>query len=189
MSTPEVSGEAWENAVSKARWATRQAAINVAREAGVPLIRRPLFSGAQSTFEDVEPLAGLRASREVELAARSNTQNYVRDARGAGRTWQEIGEALDLTPDGEADPESGTVAEAAYSYAAGRPDTNTAWRYGRSFPWTCQSCEGLIRDNGPFSGPADNEPGHAEGCPRLAAAVAACDAQWARFDADWEAGR
>jgi hypothetical protein len=71
-----------------------------------------------------------------------------------------------------------TVAEAAYSYAAGRPDTDTALRYGRSFVWTCRSCEHAINDRGLCDGPADDEHGHADTCARLSATVAAWDAQW-----------
>jgi hypothetical protein len=189
MGAPEVSREAREKAISAARRAASRAAIDLARANGAQVINRPAFPGAQSTIQDVEPLAGLRATRQVELAARFNARGYVRDAREAGHIWQQIGEALDLTPNGEADLAGSTIAEAAYSYAAGSPDTETAWRYSRSFSWRCASCEGLISDNGPFSGPADNEPGHADDCTRLAAAVAAWDAELAAFDAEWEAER
>jgi hypothetical protein len=42
-----------------------------------------------------------------------------------------------------------------------------------AFRWTCQECGELISDHGPSGGsPAEDEPGHAEGCQRLAAAVA-----------------
>ncbi len=84
----------------------------------------------RSTIQDVEPLAGLRAAREVELGARHCTRGYIRDAREAGHTWQQIGTALDLTPGGEA-PGWRHSAEAAYSYAAGNPGPETAWGYGR----------------------------------------------------------
>ena len=51
-------------------------------------------------------------------------------------------------------------------------------RYGRSFPWRCPSCDQAISDRGLIAGPADNELGHADDCPRLAAAVAEWDASW-----------
>jgi hypothetical protein len=69
------------------------------------------------------------------------------------------------------------VAEAAYTYAAGRPDTEAPWR-PRSFTWRCQSCEQAINDRGLTAGPADDELGHAEDCSRLAGAVADWDASW-----------
>jgi hypothetical protein len=85
-----------------------------------------------------------------------------------------------VSPDAAADQAGLTVAEAAYTYAAGSPHTDTAVRYGRSFVWRCQSCDQAISDRGLIAGPADDELGHAEDCPRLAVAIA----EW---DADWEA--
>lgn len=70
------------------------------------------------------------------------------------------------------------MAEAAYTYAAGSPDSDYARSYGRSFTWTCPSCDGAIRDRGLLAGPADDEEGHGRDCTRLAAAAAAWDAQW-----------
>jgi hypothetical protein len=189
MDVTEKSREAREKAVSAARRAARRAAIDLARGQGAQVISRPAFRGAQSAIQDIEPLAGLRAAREVELGARYNARSYVRDAREAGHTWQQIGTALDLAPGGEAGIAGSTVAEAAYSYAAGSPDTETARRYGRSFSWTCGSCEGLISDHGLSNGPADDERGHADDCARLAATIAARDAETAAFDAEWEAGQ
>jgi hypothetical protein len=188
MGAPE-SREAREKTISTARRAARRAVIDLARDEGAPVISRPAFRGAQSSIQDVEPLAGLRAGREVELGARFGTRSYIRDAREAGHTWQEIGSAMNLTPGGEADLAGDTIAEAAYSYAAGRPDTETARRYGRSFSWTCGSCESLISDHGLCNGPADDERGHAGDCTRLAATVAAWDAESAALDAEWEAGQ
>lgn len=193
MDVPETSREAREKAVSAARWKARRAAIDLACDQGAQVISRPAFRGAQSTIQDVESLAGLRAAREIELGARYNARSYIRYAREAGHTWQQIGTALDLAPGGEAGIEAGidggTVAEAAYSYAAGNPGPEAAWRYGRSFSWTCGSCEGLISDRGLCNGPADDERGHADGCARLAATIAARDAESAAFDAEWEAGQ
>lgn len=189
MSPAETDREARDKAVRAARWAAHRAAIDLARDTGATIVSRPAFRGAQSTVQDIEPLAGLRAARDLELGARYNTRNYVRDAREAGHTWQEIGEAMEVTPNGEAELAGDTIAEAAYSYAAGRPDSDAAWRYGRSFTWRCASCDGVISDKGPFDGPVDSEPGHADDCTRRAAAIAAWDAESARLDAEWEAGR
>ena len=39
--------------------------------------------------------------------------------------------------------------------------------------WTCPECGEVVQDRGASGGnPAEDEPGHAEGCQRLAAAVA-----------------
>ena len=185
MDGPENSREAREKAVSDARWAARRAAISLARDQGAQVISRPAYRGAQSAIQDVEPLAGLRAAREVELGARHTGRGYIRDAREAGHTWQQIGTGLDLTTGGEA----GTAAEEAYSYATGNRNPETAWAYGPSFTWTCGSCDGLISDRGLCNGPADDERGHANGCTRLAATIAAWDAESAALDAAWEAGQ
>jgi len=83
-----------------------------------------------------------------------------------------------VAPGADADQAGLTVAEAAYTYAAGNPCTDTAIRYGRSFVWRCPSCDQAISDRGLIAGPADDEPGHADGCPRLAAAIAEWDVGW-----------
>jgi hypothetical protein len=164
--------------IMTARSAARRAAIDIARQHGAEIIDRPAFGGSQVTIRDVEPLAGLRAAREIELGARYHIRNYIQDAREAGYAWSEIGAALNLGA-GRNDERGGqSVAEAAYSVAAGNPDSETARRYGRSFGWRCASCEGLVIDRGPFDGPVDAEPGHGDGCPRLAATVAAWEAEW-----------
>src|SRR6266705_4047257 len=157
-----------QRASSAARTTARRSALNLARAAGAQVISRPIFPGAHTTTGDVEPLAGLQASRDIELGARHIARGYIRDAREAGHGWQAIGIALDLTPD--ADRAGQSIAEAGYTYAAGDPDTDTARRYGRSFGWTCRSCDGIISDRGLCNGPVDDEHGPAPGCVRLAAA-------------------
>jgi len=152
------------------------------RDAGAPVITRPLYHGADTTVQDIEPLAGMRAAREIELGARHTARGYIRTARETGHDWHDIGAALGLTPDADADQAGQTVGEAAYTYAAGRPDTETATRYGRSFAWTCPSCDRVISDHGLYNGPAEDERGHTDRCLRLAATVA-------RSEAEWEAGQ
>lgn len=120
----------------------------------------------------------MRAARDVELGARHAARTYIRNAREAGHTWHDIGTALGITPGGDAQQDGDTIAETAYTYAAGSPDTETARRYGRSVTWTCLSCQSLVSDRGLISGPADDERGHAQACPRLAATIAAWDAEW-----------
>jgi hypothetical protein len=177
--------EQWRAARNEAR----RTVLSLARDAGATLIRRPLFHDADTTVQDVEPLAGLRAARQVELGARHAARDYARQAREAGHSWRDIGRALGLVPGGDAQQAGETVAEAAYAYAAGHPGTETARRYGRSVSWTCGTCGKAIADRGPELGPADGEAGHADGCRQLAASVAAWDAQWTRGEAEWEAGQ
>jgi hypothetical protein len=71
-----------------------------------------------------------------------------------------------------------SIAEAAYTYAAGSPTSDFAIRYGRSVAWSCNACDQRISDRGLCNGPADDEHGHADNCSRLAATIAARDAEW-----------
>ena len=151
---------------------------------GAEFTTRPEFPGSGTAVPDVEPLTGARTARDIELGARRAARDYLRAAREAGHSWDQIGHALGLAPNADADQAGLTVAEAAYSYAAGSPYTDTAARYGRSFPWRCLACDHTISDRGLIAGPADDELGHAEDCGRLAAAAA----EWnAELDSDREA--
>src|SRR5262249_49350901 len=80
-----------------------------------------------------------------------------------------------------------TIAEAAYTHAAGRPATETAISYGRSFVWTCHACDKAISDHGPCNGPADDEQGHKDNCPRLDAAIAAWQGRMGSRAVTWPA--
>ncbi len=93
--------------------------------------------------------------------------------------WRQIGEALRLGP--VAEERGVSLAEAAFDYAAGAEHARPFETL--SFAWTCPACRGFVLDRGPFGDhPVDGEPGHAEGCERLAAAVAAYEAEWAGED-------
>jgi hypothetical protein len=88
-----------------------------------------------------------------------------------------IGAALGLPSGGDVGAGE-TIAEAAFRYAAGSADSHWNRTYGPSVTWRCPACGGLVSDRGPVSGPRDDEPGHTDGCQRLAAAVAAWEASW-----------
>lgn len=110
------------------------------------------------------PLAGLRAARSIELAARSAVLGYVRACRERGVSWHEIGAAAGLSSAGD----SGlTVAGRAFTLATG--PLRHAW--SRDFAWTCRTCGELVTDHGPGRSPGEQEDGHAPGCQQLAAAV------------------
>jgi hypothetical protein len=166
------------DARAQASAAAHRAITGLATGRGAEFITRPAFPGSDITVRDFEPLTGARAARDVELASRKAARDYIRRAREAGHGWDQIGQALGLAPNADADQAGLTVAEAAYTYAAGNPHTDTALRYGRSFVWRCASCDQAISDHGLIGGPYDNEPGHAGDCGRLAAAVAEWDASW-----------
>ena len=182
MTTPEELAEQ--------RWAARnlarRAMIELARADGAQLITRPAYRGAHTTVPDVDSLAGLSASRRLEIAARQHAADYIRAAREAGHTWHDIGTALNLVPDGDPQQAGATIAEAAFTYAAGHPDTS--YGYDRSVTWHCDSCDQAISDHGPENGPAEDEQGHTDNCPRIAADITARDAEWNAVEADWEVG-
>lgn len=69
-------------------------------------------------------------------------------AREAEHTWHDIGTALHLTPNGDAQQVGDSVAEAAFSYAVGHPDNDHARRNGFSVVWHCHSCDSNISDHG-----------------------------------------
>jgi len=127
------------------------------------------------------PLAGPRP----ETAARICRERAER-ARADGITWEQIGEALgpSLGSDGRSGHDLGVAAFEHLTGERGR------WRQA-SFWFRCASCGEYISDRGPFEGhPEDNERGHAEGCVRLAADIAAWQARQDAWDAPqdvWEA--
>lgn len=182
------TGEAADHS-DLARAAARREVLALARDAGAQTITRPAFRGSHAHVRDIEPLAGMRAARNLEIGARQTAHDYIRTAREAGHTWHDIGAAMRLQPGGDAQQAGHTLAEAAYTYAAGSPDTETARRYGRSFTWRCPSCDQAISDQGLCSGPADDEHGHDAGCRQLAAAIAAWNAGWDELEPQWEAGQ
>jgi hypothetical protein len=176
MAEPETSPEQRRDA---AREAAHRETFRLARDSGAAIVTRPMFPGDnEPTVRDVEPLAGAQAARDLELAARRTARDYIRQAREAGHSWDQVGQALGLTPNADADQAGPAVADAAYTYAVGRPDTDTAIRYCRSFVWRCQSCDQAVSDRGLIAGPADNEIGHGEACPRQAAAIVEWDTGW-----------
>lgn len=163
-----------EKAADLARQWARRAITAMIEASGGKTVTRPMFRGRldlDSTVADVEPLAGLQAATGLKHAARRLALEYVRQAREANDSWQDIGVALGFGRSAESDF---SVAGAAYDYAAGGPD---AW--SRSFPRVCPACQGTVVDYGPEAGsPEDQELGHAADCPRLAAALTTWNASW-----------
>jgi hypothetical protein len=121
----------------------------------------------------VDPLAGVRATKALANAARALLVDQARAARAAGRSWDEIGEALGLS-DGAADEPR---AEAAFTEIVEGRRAQTYWPTFRapSTCWRCESCGEPVADHGPTgsSHPDDQESGHDESCERHAAALAA----------------
>ena len=175
-----------EKRAAAARETARREAQRLARGTGAAVISRPVLPGGPD-IPDVEPLAGAAAARDLELASHRTARDYIARARQAGHDWDQIGTALSMQPGG--DQPGATPADAAWGYAAGPPETDAPWR-PQIFSWKCQACGRAVADQGPDAGPpADAEPGHAAGCPSLAAKTAAWDAAWAAIDSEWEPGQ
>jgi hypothetical protein len=158
-----------------ARGEIRTALHRLVAESGGQMVRRPVFRDRPSADwmrDEPEPLAGIRAAVALEHEARRAIAESARYAREDGISWEQIGETL--IP---AHPrvEGSSRAEAAFA--------RLSWSYDQwqspSFNWTCPACLQLIRDYGPGIGghPSEIEEGHAESCERLAATVAAWNAQ------------
>jgi hypothetical protein len=79
------------------QWA-RRAVFGIVRETGGQIIERPMFrrDPESGPTRDAEPVAGLRAARDVELAARFCARGCIRHAREAGHDWHEIRAALGI---------------------------------------------------------------------------------------------
>ena len=175
-----------EQRAAAARDTARREAQRLARDTGAQTVSQPVLPGGPD-IPDVEPLAGAAAARDLQLACHRTARDYIARARQAGHDWDQIGAALGLTP-GQDQPGI-TPADAAWTYAAGPPETDAPWR-PRTFPWTCQACGRAVADQGPDAGPpSDAEPGHTPDCPSLAAKTAAWDAAWAAIDSEWEPGQ
>src|SRR5215470_16044431 len=138
-------GPTREGLHDRSRQEVLAAVQRIVRDTGGPFVTRPLLSGEPDgpTTRDAEPLAGLRTARAAELAARGLARHYVRAAREDGHSWTVIGAGLRL-PSGGYVGTAETIAEAAFRYAAGPPDSHWNQTYGPSVTWRCPACGGLV---------------------------------------------
>src|SRR3954466_11004115 len=106
-----------------------------------------------------DPLSGVRAARVLAGAARRLLVEQAEAARAAGRTWDEVDEALGLS-DAEGEDSRAEVAFAEIVEGRSRerswpslPASSTSWR--------CGSCGERVTDRGPYdsSHPSDQESG------------------------------
>jgi hypothetical protein len=110
-----------------------------------------------------DPIATLEAAHELERAAHRIAADSIRRSREAGRSWYEIGQALDLHSSAVANKLP--IAEEAYGEAV-------SYDYGSrslTFTWTCPACSELVTDRGPFPEVPDRERGHSANCARWTA--------------------
>jgi hypothetical protein len=136
-----------------------------------------------------DPLTAVRAARTIRGEAAQLLGEHIDRARAAGHTWTELAGALGLTRDAE---EAGIPdGEAAFYWATtDRIDgdyAHRAWGYEPRRSWRCASCEERVTDRGPFNGhPDEEETGHAGGCARHAADLAAWRTRIDAWDEDWD---
>ena len=140
---------------------------------GAQVIRRPVIRGdsASGTKAEPEPLAGIRAATALRNAASRAVSDCARYAREDGKTWTEIGAAMEPAHD-------------QYSVFL-----SVASQLGRgpSFTWTCAACGQVVIDHGPEAGhPSDAEEGHSGGCSRFAAEIEAWDHWAGPYGTKWE---
>jgi hypothetical protein len=154
----------------RARWDIRRQIENLAVSLfGGRRIKRELKSPgvAPLPIDAVEPLPFIRAAVLYRNVADGRAREEAAKARGDGATWVEIAAAAGIGDDPERDR---GAAELAYEWVSPRP----SMRFDEvNVYWTCGTCDQRVKDRGPTAGhPVDQEEGHAEGCARLAAAVA-----------------
>lgn len=141
-------------------------------------IKRELRSpgGAPFSFDAVEPLPAIRAAVFYRNVADGQAREEAKTARGDGASWAEIAAAAGIVDD----PGQGrSAADLAYEWTSPRP----SMRFDEmNVFWTCGTCGERVEDRGPDAGhPTDQEEGHAEGCARHVADIAA----W-KTATDWE---
>lgn len=193
MSTPapdvDASTAAWrarpadQQAREDARYRLHELVLHVAVAVFGGVRYDDLVPGYRTlTRPRIEPgTARVRAAVWLQRFAVGLLDEAAGDARAGGQSWADIGKALGLDDaDGRHD-----VGERAYLQVCGVPDETDRWgRWGdepRAY-WPCRSCGQTITDHGPWDPhPDDVERGHAPGCARHAADVAAYQA--ARDDA------
>lgn len=161
-----------QQAAGRMREMVRRVAVDAfgTREVEVPI---PGFSVFTDRRLD-DPMAGLRSALFLRNVAEGQLYEYARTARGAGRSWDEIGVALDLP-----DYDCQSRGEVAFAWLVeGRepepePEGLPSFRTPSAY-WRCGFCEQQVTDHGPCgSHPDDVESGHATGCARHAAEIAA----------------
>lgn len=125
---------------------------------GMDRTRREMLAGQD------DALARVEVERLLELEARRVFAQAVIEARADGHSWEQI---VRHVPGLE--PAYGDEAAEKLFALVSVPGSRFG---GDHVSWRCGDCDGLVLDRGPDAGhPVDAEPGHREGCGRLAAEV------------------
>lgn len=157
----------------QAAWSTREHVRRVAVAAFGTVEQREPVEGIHGLSRPVlhDPLAGVKAGRLVADVAAGALRDWALRARGAGHTWDAVGEALGLP----AESDLTTRDQAAWEWLIEhRPPPPAPSTQPASAVWTCTTCRGRVRDSGPFaSHPDDREVGHVPDCARRSTALEA----------------
>lgn len=149
--------------------------VDRAVKAGVPaaqMYERKLRPESTIGYPEPRPLAGLQAALLVARLATTAAHKYAKGLRGEGTSWRDIADLLEI-------PWSDDYSrrERAYELVAGPADNRRGAYADLRVFWTCggpNGCGQYVTDRGPYDAhPRDNETGHADGCARVAAEVAA----------------
>ena len=149
-------------------WTLRTAIRRAAQEAyGAEVVEEPIEGFkvlTRSTLDD--PLAGVRAAVLARDIALGQLLAYTEDARGVGRSWDEVAEALGIEAR-ESEAPRGELAFLLVVESRPLPTEERSWWDRSAARWTCTACGQRITDHGPFeSHPDDNEQGHIDACSR-----------------------
>jgi hypothetical protein len=148
----------------RAVWALRRVFQKAAEDVdGVTVVEVPISGMAAVTRRTLEdPLAGVRAALLARNVAARELRDYAEQARGAGRTWDDVAEALGIS----ADEDDTLGGERAFLLLVAGGQVHES-PYRSSALWTCGSCGERMTDRGPFeSNPDDVEQGHHRSCER-----------------------
>lgn len=91
MPAPRPQRPSLQQITTSAYNAARRTALNLARDLGAATSNQPIYHGSPVSRTDVDPLTGLRAARHVEMASHRVAKEYIRAAREAGYTWDQLG--------------------------------------------------------------------------------------------------
>ncbi|MDD7941688.1 hypothetical protein PHK61_25020 [Actinomycetospora lutea] len=176
----------------QAAWSTREHVRRVAVTAFDTTEQQEPIEGFHGLSRPVlaDPLAGVRAGRLVAEVAAGALREWALRARGAGHSWDAVGQALELPTAQEGSAREEAAWEWLIEHRPPPPTASASATAGAdagcgsvSAVWTCTTCRARVRDSGPFaSHPDDREQGHEHDCARRAAALEA----WQRHAGDGE---
>lgn len=131
---------------------------------------RRIRSESDYSWKVPRPRAGLAAALMVAGMARRKAHEYAKEMRAAGTSWRELADLLEI-------PWSPDYARVERVYEMVAADAGSSYSSQPRLYWRCGGpggCGEYITDYGPYNGhPDDTESGHADGCQRKTAEVAA----------------